>query len=372
MNSKQRVANAIARKPTDRVPVFMWFHPETTERLAKLLEIPARFVEEVMGNDVRQKWVGNNYAMEGVVHGRDGERHTDDWGITWECQYGFNQIVKHPLADASEEEILAYEFPHGSIPALLANMDALAPYQDSHFIGCDVSPCAFELMNRIFGMERAMLEMAGISQNAPHEASAIRSFIGKTADFGVALAEASCAHCRIDWLWTGDDVGGQNGMILSPAMWRETIRPGMRRIIGAGSRHGLPIAYHSCGAIRPIIPDLIEIGVNILNPIQCDCPGMEAGSLKAEFGKHLTFMGGVDTISLLPRGSVADVRRATRKLLDTMTSDGGGFILAASHTIAPETPPENIFAMYREAGIDREMIFDKAADIRATHGSGIV
>ncbi|MCL1909592.1 MAG: hypothetical protein FWG05_01515 [Kiritimatiellaeota bacterium] len=357
MTSKQRVANAIARKPVDRVPVFMWFHPETVTRLAETLEIAPRHVASVMGNDVFQTWVGNNHAMEGVQHEHDGERHTDDWGITWERQYGFNQIVNHPLANATDDEIDRYEFPHDRIPALLKNMDAMTPFQDTHFIGCDVSPCALELMYRIFGMERAMLELAC-------DTPAIRRFIGKTADFGVALSVAACAHCHMDWLWTGDDVGGQHGMILSPEMWRETIRPAMARIVDVGRQSGLPVAYHSCGAIRPIIPDLIEIGVNVLNPIQCDCPGMVAASLKAEFGKHLTFMGGVDTINLLPRGSVSDVRRATRALIDTMTSDGGGFILAASHTIAPETPMENIFAMYHEAGLTKEMIFDAASELR--------
>jgi uroporphyrinogen decarboxylase len=123
--------------------------------------------------------------------------------------------------------------------------------------------------------------------------------------------------------------------------------------------------------VRPVIGDLIEMGLDVLNPIQANCPGMEAGELKREFGKHLTFMGGVDTQHLLPEGSAADVRRATARLLETMTSDGGGYILAASHTISPETPDENVFAMYEVVGITRTEIFDRAAGIRARTAAAV-
>jgi uroporphyrinogen decarboxylase len=131
-----------------------------------------------------------------------------------------------------------------------------------------------------------------------------------------------------------------------------------------GKAKGLWVAYHCCGALRPIIPDLIEIGIDVLNPVQCNCPGMDPLELKREFGRQMAFMGGVDTQGLLPAGTVDEVRRATARLIEGMTCDGGGYLLAASHTIPPETPDGNIFAMYDEAGINREMIFDRAAEIR--------
>ena len=83
MTSKERVHRALKRQPVDRVPVFMWFHPQTTERLGNLLEIPAQYVPLAMGDDIRQAWVSNNHAMEGIVHENDGESHTDDWSIEW-------------------------------------------------------------------------------------------------------------------------------------------------------------------------------------------------------------------------------------------------------------------------------------------------
>ena len=357
MTPKERVKAALARKPVDRIPIFMWFHPGTVQRLAGLLEIPASEVGAVMGNDVCMRWVANNHAMEGIVHGRDGMGHTDDWGVVWERVDGFNQIKRHPLRGATPAEVDAYRFPHEKIPELLSNMDALAPFAQNFFIGCDVSPCVYEFWARLFGMEDAML------QNAESTPEFLR-FKQRTTEFMVALSEQACEQYALDWFWTGDDVGGQRGMMMGPEMWRDTIKPELAKIFDVGRRRGLPVAYHSCGGIRPIIPDLIEIGLNVLNPIQCDCPGMDAADLKKDFGKHLSFMGGVDTIGLLPHGSVSDVRRATRRLIDDMTSDGGGYILAASHTVAPETPLDNIFAMYHEAGVTREAIFDAAADAR--------
>jgi uroporphyrinogen decarboxylase len=106
--------------------------------------------------------------------------------------------------------------------------------------------------------------------------------------------------------------------------------------------------------------------MDVLNPVQSNCPGMDPLELKREFGAHIAFMGGVDTQDLLPHGTADEVRRATARLLEGMTADGGGYILAASHTIPPETPDENIFAMYEEAGISRDEVFDRAAAIRAT------
>jgi len=104
--------------------------------------------------------------------------------------------------------------------------------------------------------------------------------------------------------------------------------------------------------------------MDVLNPVQSGARGMDPLELKREFGAHITFMGGVDTQYLLPNGSADEVRAATERLIDGMTSDGGGYILAASHTIPPETPEANVFALYEVAGISREEMFDRAAGIR--------
>lgn len=358
MNSRERVIATLARKPLDRVPIFMWFHPSTARQLATLLEVPAGAIGEVMGNDVAQAWVNNNHAMEGIVHEHDGERHVDDWGIVWEKQGPYNQIAKFPLDRAAPEDLLAYQFPNDRMESLLANMLPVVARRNDFFIGVDVSPCVFEMYWRLRGMEEAILDLIAEPDTAD-------TMMGRCADYAVALSEESCRRFNPDWLWTGDDVAGQQGMIMSPDQWRSLIKPHLQRVIDVGTQAGLPVAYHCCGALAPIISDLIEMGVDVLNPVQSSCPGMNPLDLKREFGADLAFMGGVDTQYLLPNGTADEVYRATCNLVEGMTADGGGYILAASHTIPPETPEENIFAMYEAVGLSREAIFDCAATVRA-------
>lgn len=334
----------------------MWFHPETAARLARLLDIPSTAVPEAMGDDVRQTWVNNNYAMEGIVHEHEGSGHTDLWGIRWEKRGGFNQIAGYPLARATREEVLAYRFPEDRFFALIRRMQPIMAQRVEYFIGCDVSPCVFEMYWRLRGMENVLLEMAT-------DPALTDQMFRRSADFAICLSRMAC-ELDIDWLWTGDDVAGQQGLLFSPRTWRMLVKPHLARIFEVGKSRNLPVAYHCCGAVRPLIPDLIEIGMTVLNPVQCNCPGMDPLELKREFGSSIAFMGGVDTQGVLPFGTASEVRQATERLVEGMTTDGGGYILAASHTVPPETPDENIFAMYEAAGITREEIDDRAAAIR--------
>ena len=357
MNSKERTHRALQKKPVDRIPIFMWYHPASVKKLTQLLEISPDFFDQVMFNDIKQAWVGNNYAMEGITHEKDGEGHTDQWGIEWEKEGAFNQILKYPLKNSTEEEILNYNFPFEHIDQLQKSMDKIIPFSNDYFIGCDISPCLLELLFRIRGMENTFYDLLA----APDLANEL---LLKATAFSIEISERSCEKFPLDWLWTGDDVGGQQSMMLSPELWRDMFKPKLKKIFDVGKSRGLWVAYHSCGSIRPIIPDLIEIGLDVLNPIQCNCPGMNPYELKKEFGNKLSFMGGVDTQNLLPYGTTDEVYRETLKLVEHMTDDGGGYILAASHVIPPETPVENIFAMYQAAGVRKEEIFDMAADVR--------
>ena len=157
-----------------------------------------------------------------------------------------------------------------------------------YFIGCDVSPCAFEMYWRLRGMENTLLDMAT-------DTGVARQMLARCVDFSIALAEKAIQRFPLDWLWTGDDVASQQAMMMSPKTWRSLIKPELARIFTVGKQHHLWVAYHCCGALRPIIPDLIEIGLDVLNPVQGNCPGMDPLELKREFGQQITFMGGLDT-----------------------------------------------------------------------------
>jgi uroporphyrinogen decarboxylase len=275
----------------------------------------------------------------------------------------FNQPAGFPLAGRTREEVLAYRFPEDRVGFLLSLMDPVLAQADRFFVGCDVSPCTFEMYWRLRGLEDAMVDIAA-------DQGLARTMFGRCSAFALTLARRACAEMPLDWLWCGDDVAGQQCMVMSPAAWRDLAKPFLAEIFAAGKASGTWVAHHCCGALRPIIPDLVEIGLDVLNPVQAGCPGMDPRELKAEFGDRLAFMGGVDTQGLLPFASPAEIRRSTEALIGDMTAPvggrgAGGYILAGSHTIPPETPDDNIFALYEAAGIGRQEIFDRAADLRA-------
>ncbi len=357
MTSRERVYCAIKKEPIDRVPIFMWFHPDTKKLLCDYLEIPGDHLDFALANDVKQTWINNNYAMEGIVHENDGDTHVDEWGIEWMKMYSFNQIKTHPLQGLARESVLNYRFPYERFDALLRPMYALTADPDECFLGCDISPCAFEMYWRLRGMEDTLIDFID-------DVSFSEKMIKRCADFSVFLGEGAIERFDLDWLWTGDDVASQTGMIFSPELWRTLIKPHLARVFSIAKSRNLCVAYHCCGSLYPIIPDLIEIGMDVLNPVQSSCPGMDPLELKREYGNYIAFMGGVDTEYLLPRGRVLEVRKATARLIEGMTADGGGYILAGTHTIPPETPLCNIFAMYAEAGLTEEEIRDRAATAR--------
>ena len=154
----------------------------------------------------------------------------------------------------------------------------------------------------------------------------------------------------VDMVWLGDDLGAQQSMIIAPDLWRRLLKPRFASLIGElkGLNPRVKIAYHTDGFVEPVIPDLIEIGVDVLHPIQPMC--MDPAALKQRFGDRLCFMGTVDEQSTLPFGTPEQVRAEVRMRLDTV-GRGGGFILAPTHHVQLDTPIENLLAMVDEARI---------------------
>jgi len=151
----------------------------------------------------------------------------------------------------------------------------------------------------------------------------------------------------VDIIWTGDDMGDQNGLIMSPVLWRKIFKPRMQHVFSTFKKLNpdIKIAYHSCGSIRPIIPDLIEIGLDILNPLQPLAKDMDGESLKNEFGEKLSFFGGIDIQQLLPKGTPAEIKAVVKEKMQILGKNGG-YILAPAHNIQPDTPIENIIALF--------------------------
>jgi uroporphyrinogen decarboxylase len=147
-----------------------------------------------------------------------------------------------------------------------------------------------------------------------------------------------------------DDIAFQGRPMFSKRMYRKLIKPRQQRVFDLVKRSGKKVFYHSCGNVRPLLPDLVEMGVDILNPVQVSADGMgDTAALKIEWGETLTFWGGIDTQAVLPRGNAQEVRQEVMRRLDDMAW-GGGYVLAAVHDVQPEVPPANLCAMFDAAG----------------------
>jgi uroporphyrinogen decarboxylase len=158
-----------------------------------------------------------------------------------------------------------------------------------------------------------------------------------------------------DIIWLGDDMGTQKGMLLSPEMWRKHLKGRLRNVIQSLKADNplVKIAYHSCGSYYAIIPELIEIGVDILNALQPNARDMELSRLKALHGKQAVFFGGLDTQGIIPFGSLRDVEKEVKRVIDA-AAKGGGLILAGAHNIQPDVSIEKltrVFTSARQCGV---------------------
>jgi len=178
----------------------------------------------------------------------------------------------------------------------------------------------------------------------------VHAFMERYLDFWTRMTERALQEVGdlVDLAMFGDDLGIQQGPVMNPAIYRRLIKPYHARMVQTVKRFGKPLLLHSCGSVAPFIPDLIEIGFDALNPVQVSAKGMDSARLKKEYGRNITFWGGIDTQRVLPRGTPAEVREEVRKRIADL-GPGGGYILGAVHNIQAEVPAENILAMIEAA-----------------------
>ena len=154
---------------------------------------------------------------------------------------------------------------------------------------------------------------------------------------------------NLDLVFISDDIAGQQSLLMSIGMWQQHLQPRLKRWCDLIHSHDLKVFYHTDGAARPLLRQILDCGVDVLNPIQHACPGMDMAELKREFGPRVIFHGGVDNQGVLPRGTVEDVRRETRECLATLGAGREGFICCSCHNTQAGTPLENILAMIETA-----------------------
>jgi uroporphyrinogen decarboxylase len=152
----------------------------------------------------------------------------------------------------------------------------------------------------------------------------------------------------VDLVTFGDDIATQNATLFRPDLYRKMIKPRHKALADTIHRHGKLLLFHSCGSVYTLVRDLIEVGVDVLNPVQVSAADMATSRLKREYGSELAFWGAIDTHRVLPRGTPADVTEEVKRRVDDLHGNGG-YVLCAVHNLQPEVPPENIVAMYETA-----------------------
>lgn len=178
------------------------------------------------------------------------------------------------------------------------------------------------------------------------------ALMDRVADILIQIANRALeeAGAYVDLVTFGDDIATQNATLVRPDLYRKMIKPRHKALADTIHRHGKPLLYHSCGSVYTLVRDLIEVGIDALNPVQVSAAEMATDRLKREYGSDLAFWGGIDTHRVLPRGTPAEVTEEVKRRIDDLHGNGG-YVLSAVHNIQPEVPPENVVAMY-QAGLE--------------------
>jgi uroporphyrinogen decarboxylase len=372
--SRARLLTALSHREPDRVPLDLGstqvsgIHVVAYHNLRKALGLPPwepqicdviqglalpdEDVIERLGVDVRGLFPLNSHNWM-VIEQKDGEywSYYDEWGITHRRPRSdglYYSLWKAPLdgSDITVQDIERHTWPRLDDPERVAGLREQAEaYRAAGYAVVLKDPFAgiFEMAQRIVGMENLLLMMA------LNKALAAALF-DKLVELKLAFWEMALPQLTdvVDVISQADDYGTQLSQIISPRMFREQLKPRWKiifdrlRILAPDTRR----FFHSCGNVRPLLPDYIELGVEILNPVHIRAKDMDPIALKRDFGDVLTFWGGgVDTQGVLPNGTPQEVKDDVRRNIESL-APGGGFVFNTVHNIQADVPPENLAAMY--------------------------
>ncbi len=345
MNSKERVLAAINHVQADRVPVDLWAASPATDNLRAHLGV----------DDDEGVWRSLNIDLRSVwptYTGPERERFPDgSWIDWWGCRRKmigpFEEVVGAPLADAvSPDDVEAHDWPDPEAFDVEAMQSRCQEWSNYALVIRDPgqhATCVLRVAMYLRTMEKFMMDLALNPELAQAIIARIEAFY---LELNRRILES--VGDLTDIYFIADDVGVQDGLMISPRMFRKFIKPSLTRFVEQAHHYGQKVMYHTCGAVRRLIPDFIEMGVDILNPIQVSAKDMSPAQLKAEYGHALCFHGGMDIQTVLADGTPDEVRAEVGRLVDIL-GPGGGFILAPTNNLMPDTPVENVVAMYEAA-----------------------
>lgn len=352
MNCRQRFLATLHNGKPDRIPILANLTVQVAEKLAPLLQEEIGNVDSFLATRISHRDIlcrlGNDAVIVAATRGNptitlENGNLRDEWGLEYQ-QFGlYSEAVKRPLANCnSRADLDQYPFPDPNAPQRWEDAArAIRKYGTEYGIVGDLEACLFELSWNLVGMEKFLIDLCS-------EEEYVTALLDRVLDYSRVCGRKMIAM-GVDLIWAGDDFGTQTGMMIAPGLWRSVFLPRIQAMFSEFKRLNphLKIAYHSCGAIAPIIPGLIEAGLDFLNPIQPLAAGMDLHSLYREYAGRLGFFGGVDVQGVLPHGTVEEVRREVRRCIDAV-EHSGRFIIAPAHNIQPDTPVENVFAFFEE------------------------
>jgi uroporphyrinogen decarboxylase len=343
MTSHERILATLSRQPTDRVPVDVWLTPEVLAALRRHVGESDEFtLYRKLGVD-KIAWVFPGYGTEKFDPNDSAGR--DPWGVpTHRVQSGlatYQEYGEGPLAGYAEPAQLAdYAYwPEPSRFNYAASRELAQRARTFAFATIGPWISHFEIYCHLRGMENALIDVVA-------EPEFLEATLDRIEAIQTRLLERFLTELGglIDIVFISDDMGSQESQLISTAAYQRHFKPRLKRWVDLIHQHGQKALFHTDGAARAFVPHLIECGVDLLNPIQHVCPGMDRAALKRDFGQALIFHGGIENQKVLPFGSTDDVRRAVRTCLQTLGA-GGGYIPSSCHNIQAGTPPENVIAM---------------------------
>ena len=352
MTHKERILATLNRQPTDRAPVDLWHTPEIGAALRKHFNVADDLdVYRAMGLD-KIAWVFMDYKTEigeraGGQSGAGAESGGSRtmWGVplkniqTGEAHYA--EFGEAPLKDYDTSASLD-GYPFWPDVAKFDYDGAVAKAAEASKDFAVIGPWVsfYEIYCQMRGLEQAMMDLA-------LDPDYVDAVLDRIETIQTEMMKRFFAHTgkTVDLVFISDDIAGQTGLLMSPEMWARHLQPRLKRWCDLIHAYGLKVFYHTDGAARPLLKQIIDCGIDVLNPIQHACPGMDMAELKKEFGDRVIFHGGVDNQSVLPFGTPEIVRAETRDCLEKLGAGGQGYICCSCHNVQAGTPLENSFAM---------------------------
>jgi len=352
LNSKERVLTALKRTGVpDRVPLQFDLCRSLLEDFGRKHDIPLHYTTSyyedltyrISANELRLAMGSDCVLVGGSLPA--GYRHptTEDGCIVNEFGMKMRQgplymeVIREPLANASSvEEVMKFPMPD---PYAAGRMDDakkyIQKYKSDYFIIGDLELSMFEMAWHMVGLQKFMMDMA-------LEEPYVEALLDRVMEFTIGIGK-QLAELGVDGIWTGDDFGAQNGMMIAPEMWRKIFKPRFAELFSElkSTNPEVLVMYHSDGAVAPILDELVEIGIDVFNPVQPNVPGHQPDELKAGLGDKLSFWGAIDQQYLLPNGTPAEIEADVAEKIEALGA-GGGYLCSPAHIIQADTSMKNV------------------------------